>query len=218
MRIEPARVEEVRFLIPKGFESVEATIEHYARICYRSEAKTKDGSDEKLVKRLMKRGHHAMLEFCDAAVIFSCDRGMSHELVRHRLASFAQESTRYCDYHNDRFGGGITVIEQPTIKANDKAQEVWEKAMEHADSFYQQLRELGIPAQNARSVLPIGLRTKIAMKANIREWMHTLSLRCSEAAHEIIRSCALTVLVNLYAESPILFGDLHEKYLSQNAS
>lgn len=212
MRVEQAKVEEIRLLIPDGFETIEQAIEHYARICYRSEAKIKDGSDEKLVRRLIKRGHHAMLEFCDVAVIFSCDRGMSHELVRHRLASFAQESTRYCDYNNDRFGGEVTVIEQPTITENPDAQEVWTMAMEHMESFYKQLRKLGIPAQSARSVLPIGLRTKIVMKANVREWMHTLSLRCSEAAHEIIRGCALSVLHRLYLESPLIFGDLHEKY------
>lgn len=214
MRIEKERVEEIRLALPDGFDSIETAIEHYARICYRSEEKIKAGSDYRLVKRLFKSGHHAMLEFCDVAVIFSCDRGMSHELVRHRLSSFAQESTRYCDYNNDRFGGEITVIEQPTIKANKDAQEVWESAMEHSEAFYKQLRKLGIPAQNARSVLPIALRVRIAMKANIREWLHVLDLRCSESSHEILQSCAKVVLSYLNDECPILFGSLFKKYMS----
>lgn len=213
MRIEQAKVEEIRLLIPDGFETVEQAIEHYARICYRSEDKIREGSDETLVGSLLKRGHHAMLEFCDVAVIFSCDRGMSHELVRHRLASFAQESTRYCDYNNDRFGGEIAVIEQPTIKANSDAHEVWSSAMEHAEAFYKQLRKLGIQAQHARAVLPISLRTRIVMKANIREWLHMLDLRCAKAAHEIIRGCAKSVLAHLNCECPVLFGGLAEKHL-----
>jgi len=215
MKIAHAQVEEVRLILPTGFSTIDTVIEHYARICYRSQDRIKKGSDVKLVTHLVNRGHHAMLEFCDAAVIFSCDRGMSHEIVRHRLASFAQTSTRYCDHTGKRFGGEITVIEQPSIAADQGASSLWTLAMEHAEQFYKQLRVMGIPPEEARSVLPIGLQTQIAIKANIREWLHILELRCSSAAHPIIRRCARDVLKFLYWESPAIFGGLYKKYLGK---
>lgn len=213
MRVEKARVEEVRLSIPEGFGSVEEAIEHYGRICYRSEDRITKDSADKFVKMLYQRGHHAMLEFCDAAVIYVCDRGMTHEQVRHRLASFAQESTRYCNYSKDKFDAQITVIEQPEIEANPEAKDVWNCAMEHAESFYMRLLELGVHAQQARSVLPIGLRTKIAVKANLREWLTIFGLRCGSAAHPIIRECSKAVLKELGQRVPAIFEDSALRYL-----
>ena len=207
MKTEQAHVEEVRLSIPEGFASVEQAIEHYGRICYRSEDKITEDSADKFVRMLVKRKHHAMLEFCDAAVIYVCDRGMSHEQVRHRLVSYAQESTRYCNYAKNKFGGEITVIEQPAVESNSEAKAVWTDCMEYIEQAYLKLLEHGIPAQEARSVLPIGLRTKIAVKTNLREWMTIFGLRCTKQAHPIIRMCSSAVLWHLAEKVPSIFND-----------
>lgn len=207
MKTEQAHVEEVRLSIPEGFASVEQAIEHYGRICYRSEDKITEDSADKFVRMLVKRKHHAMLEFCDAAVIYVCDRGMSHEQVRHRLVSYAQESTRYCNYAKNKFGGEITVIEQPAVESNSEAKAVWTDCMEYIEQAYLKLLEHGIPAQEARSVLPIGLRTKIAVKTNLREWMTIFGLRCTKQAHPIIRLCSSAVLWQLAEKVPSIFND-----------
>lgn len=214
MKVEKARVEEVRLSIPEGFSSVEKALEHFGRVCYRSEDKITQDSAEKFVSMLYKRGHHAMLEFCDATVIYSCDRGMSHEQVRHRLASFAQESTRYCSYAKAKFDSQITVIEQPTIEKNDAAKEVWTQANQYVEEAYLNLLKLGVPPQSARSILPIGLKTKLVVKANLREWLTIFGLRCDTPAHEIIRACSKEVLRTLHQRVPSIFADSAEKFLS----
>jgi thymidylate synthase (FAD) len=218
MNIEQARVEEVRLSIPEGFGTVEQAIEHYGRICYRSEDKITEESASRFVKRLYDSGHHAMLEFCDAAVIYSCDRGMSHEHVRHRLASFAQESTRYVAYSKDKFGGEITVIEQPGIASAEGskgtvARQTFVDAMVNAETAYLKLIECGIKPQEARAVLPIGLKTKLAVKTNLREWLTIFNLRCDTPAHPIIRECTKAVLKVLCERAPSIFTDSARRFL-----
>lgn len=214
MKVEKARVEEVRLSIPEGFSSVEKAIEHYGRICYRSEDKVTPESAERFVSMLVKRKHHAMLEFCDATVIYSCDRGMSHEQVRHRLVTYAQESTRYCNYGKGKFGAQITVIEQPTIEKNPDAKLVWEETNAFIEKAYLALLEAGIPPQSARSILPIGLKTRIAVKTNLREWMTIFSLRCDTPAHEIIRECSTEVLRTLHQRVPSIFQASADQFLA----
>jgi thymidylate synthase (FAD) len=218
MKLEKARVEEVRLSVPEGFGTVEEAIEHYGRICYRSEDKITPDSASRFVERLYKSGHHAMLEFCDATVIYSCDRGMSHEHVRHRLISAAQESTRYCSYNKEKFDGEITVIIQPGIEAAKgspgvAARQIYEDAAKHAEFYYKKLLEFGIKPQEARAVLPIGLKTKLAIKANLREWLAIFSLRCDTPAHPIIRECTKEVLRVLRERVPSIFSDQGEKFL-----
>ncbi len=214
MKVEKARVEEVRLSIPEGFSSAEKALEHYGRVCYRSEDKITQDSADRFVKMLYDRGHHAMLEFVDATVIYSCDRGMSHEQVRHRLVSYAQESTRYCNYSRDKFDSQITVIEQPTLEKNYAAKEVWMQANRQIEEAYLKLLDLGIPPQSARSILPIGLKTRLVVKANLREWLTIFGLRCDTPAHEIIRACSKEVLFTLFQRVPSIFTESAEKYLA----
>ncbi len=182
-------------------------IEQIARTCYKSEEYTTQGSAEKLVEKLVGSGHHAMLEHASATVRFICSRGVSHELVRHRLASFAQESTRFCNYAKDRFNNQITVIEPAYVR--EKSSEIyvaWKAAMKTAESCYLWMLDHGVAPQQARGCLPIDLKTEVVVTANLREWMHIFKLRTSPAAHpEMVR--LMRPLANNFGWIlPVLFG------------
>ena len=137
--------------------------------------------------------------------------GNSHELVRHRLASYAQESTRFVDYSKEKYGG-LLVIVQPTIDMMSEAKDEWTDAMNDAERHYFRLRELGIKPQEARSVLPIGMKTEIVIGANLREWRHIFKLRCALNAHPIIRGIMRDVLMKFYNKIPSLYKDLVEEF------
>jgi len=189
-------------------------IEVAARTCYKSEDKITDGSAETLAQRLLNSGHEAMIEFEDVVVRFVCDRGVSHEIVRHRVASYAQESTRYCNYSKDKFGGHVTFIKPPFWqKCPDDSFDcakhaVLEVAALAAEKAYMDLIKLGATAQEARYVLPTGLKTEIVMKANVREWRHFFKLRTAMAAHPQMRELTIPLLQEFKERIPILFDDL----------
>ncbi|MEN6536487.1 MAG: FAD-dependent thymidylate synthase [Bryobacteraceae bacterium] len=176
-------------------------IERIARVCYKSEEKITDSSAGSLIRMLIERGHLAMIEHASASLHFICDRGVSHEIVRHRLASFAQESTRYCNYGKDKFGCEITVIKPPDID-ND----VFEAMASSAESDYMFLLKGGHAPQTARAVLPNCLKTEIVMTANFREWLHFLELRCSKAAHPQMREVAFMARDILRGVCPEVFS------------
>ncbi len=179
-------------------------IEQAARTCYKSESKISVGSDIKLTKSLIGRGHHAMLEFGDITVRFITNRGVTHELVRHRLCSFAQESTRYVRYDNNM----EFII---PVWWNDSTQEQRESFIhlcEVSEAGYLHLLAMGWQPQQAREILPNALKTEIVAKANIREWRHIFSLRCSKAAHPQIRHLMMGLLEHLKTEIPLVFDDI----------
>jgi len=180
-------------------------IELAGRICYQSEPKEED-SDIKFVRKMMKLGHDAMLEHAPSiSMRFVCDRGVTHEIVRHRLFSFAQESTRYCLYSNE-----ITVI-RPNFWNDNGHQYKWENwmlAMKTAEETYIQLIRLGASAQEARSVLPNSLKTEIIVTGNIREWRHFFKLRTAKAAHPQMRQVAKQAFELLELRIPVLLEDI----------
>lgn len=193
-------------------ESVLKQIELAGRTCYKSEDRITPDSAKKFVKRILDSGHHSVIEHINITVRFICDRGVTHELVRHRLASYSQESTRYANYSKDKFGNEITVI-KPFFWSKDSSEyREWLKAMENAEEAYMKLIELGASPEQARSVLPNSLKTEIVMTCNIREWRHVLNLRCSQAAHPQMREVMLPLLVEFHEKLPVLFDDLYEKY------
>lgn len=186
-------------------------IERIARVCYKSEDKiSPDGeSAKKLIKMLIDREHEAMLEHGSISVLFICDRGVSHEIVRHRMASFAQESTRYCNYSKDKFGNELTFIEPCFWDENSYQYEDWERAMYEAEQSYIELiRDQGASPQEARSVLPNSLKTELVMTANYREWRHFFDLRCSPSAHPQMRELAIPLLRDLSKRIPVIFDDM----------
>lgn len=185
-------------------------IEKIGRVCYKSEDKiTKDGeSAKKFVKMIIDRGHEAMIEHSSLSVKFIVDRGVSHELVRHRIASFAQESTRYCNYSKDKFGKEITVIEPCFFSPLSDSYTFWKHAMESAEAHYFSLLDKGATPQEARSVLPNSTKTEITITANYREWRNFFKLRTAKAAHPQMREVTIPLLEELKETLPIIFDDI----------
>lgn len=183
-------------------------IEKIGRVCYKSEDKITKESCYKFIKMLLDRGHEAMIEHSSLSVKFIVDRGISHELVRHRLCSFAQESTRYCNYSNDKFGNEITVIEPVSVLPNSISIHNWCDAMEVAERQYFKLLKDGVSPQIARSVLPNSLKTEVIMTANYREWRHFFKLRTEIAAHPQMRQITIPLLQELKTLIPIIFDDI----------
>jgi thymidylate synthase (FAD) len=184
------------------------TIEHAARTCYKSEGAIEDRSAEKIVSKLLKLKHGAMLEHVSITVKIVCDRGVSHEIVRHRIASYAQESTRYCNYSDEKFGSEITVIEPCFWDNPEKASErnTWSKAMYDAETSYFNLISKGATPQEARSVLPNSLKTEIVVTMNLREWLHFFELRAAKAAHPQMQEIAIPLQAEFARRWPVVFG------------
>ncbi len=183
-------------------------IEVAGRTCYKSEDKITEGSAEKFVRGIVKRGHHAVIEHGVLTVRFTCDRGVSHEIVRHRLASYCQESTRYCNYSKEGFGSEIAVIEPVGLHPGSEAYDVWKKACLRAELAYFDLLTIGCSPQDARSVLPNSLKTEVVMTANIREWRHFIKLRAARAAHPDMRVVATKLHELLRDAYPVFFEDI----------
>lgn len=191
-------------------DTPESFLERVGRTCYKSEDRITTGSARKFIEMLDKRGHKAMLEHCVASVKFVCDRGVSHGLVRHRICSFAQESTRYNSYNKDKFNNQISVIEPPFTK--EGSNRIWRETVQVIEDAYMRLTDNGEPPQLARAVLPISLKTEIWATANLREWQHIFNLRCAKAAHPQIRALMLEALEQFAVEIPPMFEPLWEKY------
>ena len=200
----------VEFITPLNGKVIMERLEECGRACYKSEDSITEGSAEKFLKGIISRGHEAVLEHCSFTVKFICDRGVSHEIVRHRLAAYCQESTRYCNYSKDKYNNEITVIEPCYLTQGTETYARWEKACIEAESAYFDLLNAGCSPQEARAVLPNSLKTELVMTADIREWRHFLRLRCSKAAHPQIREVATQLLEALQWDLPVLFGDIWE--------
>lgn len=195
-------------------------IEAVARTCYKSEDKITSDSYIGMIKGLIKRGHEAMLEHGSVTVKFVCDRGVSHELVRHRLASFAQESTRYCNYSQDKFGNELKFIwpcffgEYNEKNTAQKSAKAWQMAMLEAERRYFEMLGCGCTPQEARSVLPNSIKTEVVMTANFREWRHFFKLRAlreTGPAHPQMEELAVPLLYQMETRFPPVFQDLREK-------
>lgn len=200
-------------------------IEKAGRTCYKSEDKITEDSAEKFVTRIINSGHHSVIEHENLSVRFICDRGVTHEIVRHRLASYSQESTRYCNYK-----GGVTFIipswsnwtpgdytsdvvgeiyMEENLKSNWGPDLEWFNSVNQTEYAYLRLLSQGWSPQQARSVLPNSLKTEIIMTANLREWRHVLKLRCSKASHPQMRELMIPLRDELKTRIPVVFNDLH---------
>jgi thymidylate synthase (FAD) len=182
----------------------------------------------KFVKMLIDRGHHAMLEHGGTlSVLFMVPRGITHEIVRHRIASFAQESTRYCDYygrefefqHTLEFGNpdGVAFI-RPWYLGKGKAYDIWSRGAKESETAYLCLRSLGHKPEEARGALSIDLKAEIIMTANMREWRHFFSMRADEHAHPQARLVSCSLLRYLRRNIPVLFDDVGDPTADQSVS
>ena len=183
-------------------------LELCGRVCYKSEDKITDESAVKFISNIIKRGHESVLEHVSFSVRFICDRGVTHEMVRHRIASYSQESTRYCNYSKGQFNGEITVIEPCFLVPGTEGYDMWYKACLVAEHVYFKMLDWGCKPEEARSVLPNSLKTEVVMTANVREWRHFLKLRTSPAAHPQMREVANMLLMELNFLLPSLFDDI----------
>lgn len=186
-------------------------IELAGRVCYKSEDKITDGSAEKFVKAIIKRGHESVLEHEKITVRFVCDRGVTHEIVRHRIASYSQESSRYCNYSPDGKLGGITFIEPCFLEKGSYKYNVWKAAMDAAAYAYCSLLANGATPEEARSVLPNSLKTELVMTADLREWRNVMKLRIDKAAHPQMREVMHMLLDQFREKIPVIFDDIEEK-------
>lgn len=191
-------------------------IELCGRVCYKSEDKITENSAREFVKQIIKAGHESVLEHFSFSVRFITDRGISHEIVRHRLASYSQESTRYCNYSKDGFDSQITVI-KPSFLANDTdGYKIWERGCKQAEQAYFDMLNYGCTAQEARSVLPNSLKTELIMTANLREWRHFFNLRTVKAAHPDMRVLTIPLLKELKQLIPVVFDDIYEEEINND--
>jgi thymidylate synthase (FAD) len=214
MKIEMPSVE-LLWITPEA----EAQIEVAGRTCYKSEDKITEDSARAFAEKMRASGHHAMIEHAVASFRIVTDRGITHEIVRHRLASYAQESTRYCNYSGEKFGKECSFIEPPGL-SDDKtrvesgvwisSRQAWTDACTYAEQAYFDMLANGCSPQIARSVLPNCLKTEIVMMANFREWRHFIKLRGSAAAHPQIRPIAAAVWAEVMKHAPSVFEDLEE--------
>lgn len=183
-------------------------LERAGRTCYKSEDKINIGTATEFIQGILKDGHDSVIEHAIVTMRIVCDRGVSHELVRHRIASYSQESTRYCNYSKDKFSKSITVIEPCFWQDKPDMMEKWKSSMENAERHYFELVASGASPQEARSVLPNSLKTEIVVTMNLREWRHFCKLRTSKKSHPQMREVAIQALQLLSETIPVIFDDI----------
>lgn len=204
-------------IIPPSFEiltpidgaAMLKNLELCGRVCYKSEDRITEDSAEKFIRMILKSGHESVLEHEKITVKIICDRGVTHELVRHRIASYSQESTRYCNYTKDKFGSELTFIRPCFWQEDDEKYRLWKDSMQAIENAYLKLTELGAKPEEARSILPNSLKTEIAVTMNLREWRHYFRLRTSMRAHPQIREVSIPLLEEFKKRIPAVFDDMN---------
>lgn len=212
MKVISARAEIVNKI--DGQEVLKA-IEEVGRTCYKSEDLITDDSAERFIRSIIARGHESVIEHINITVRFICDRGISHEIVRHRVASYAQESSRYCNYSKEKFSGEITYIDLLGHMSNDEVLDMnlnmfreWVQACKDAERHYFKMLEYGATPEIARSVLNNSTKTELVATMNLREWRHFFKLRCDKAAHPQMREITIPLLKDFKKLVPIVFDDI----------
>lgn len=220
INIVQPKAEILKFTSPTGADCI-LNIEKIARVCYKSEDKITGNVDDAInfLKRTIFRNkenpHESVIEHEGATVRFTCDRGVSHEIVRHRIASFSQESTRYCNYSKDKYDNKLHIID-PTdafgwdYNTPEGAKKIiaWGRSMESAAKSYLDMIEMGCAPQEARDVLPNSLKTEIVVTMNMRGWRHFFKLRDDNAAHPQMRQLAGPLHEEFKKQIPFLFDDI----------
>jgi len=189
-------------------ESPENVIAHAGRVCYKSDARDRT---KEFVQRRIKEGHESIIEHSSITFeIEDISRACSHQLVRHRLASYSQESQRYVEMSNPRF------VIPKSIQENDNARRLFLDMMVDVMYTYEKLRELGILREDARFILPNAIATKIIVTMNYREMRHFFKVRCHKSAQWEIRELANEMLWHANKIAPSVFGDLYKEYYHED--
>lgn len=205
-------------LRPINREEILHDLEVIGRVAYKSEDKITEKSAASFIEMIVKRGHMSVIEHKSITVHVICDRGVSHEWVRHRLAAYTQESTRYCNYSKDKHDKQVTFIEPEFMWCNDQRrnsdeiglsmqkQDIWENTMQNIEDAYLAEIELGATPQAARSLLPNSLKTEFYVTMNLRAWHHFFVMRTAEGAHPQMREIAVPLLVEFQKALPEIYG------------
>ena len=192
---------------PPDGQEVLRHLELCGRVCYKSEGGIGEGSAERLVSHMLSRGHESPIEHFSVSVRIISDRGVSHEWVRHRIASYSQESTRYCNYSQAKFGNELTFIKPYFADEGAPLYEAWADAMREAEKAYFDMLNKGAKPEDARSVLPNSLKTEFICTMNLREWRHFFALRCAEAAHPAMRVISIPLREEFRKLIPVVFEE-----------
>lgn len=198
----------VEIMTPLDGAAILKHLELCIRNCYKSEDKIEPGSAEKMIRKIIELKHEAMLEHFSITVRLITDIGVYKDLTRHRIASFAIESTRYCNYSKGKFGSEITVMEPPELIPGTEAYDIWMKCMTDIETAYNTLAAQGYKTDVCRMVLPHSTKASVIMTANLREWRHILKLRTAKAAHPTVRRIMAKVLAEFQRQIPIIFDDI----------
>jgi thymidylate synthase (FAD) len=185
-------------------DAILQNLERYGRTAYKSEDKITSDSAKKFIAGIIKSGHESVIEHESLTVRFICDRGVTHEIVRHRLFSYTQESTRFCNYAKK----GVTFINPLFWDSHSVEFMLWMDVMICAEDNYNKLIAMGATPQQARSVLPNSLKTEIVCTSNLREWRHFFKLRTAKSAHPQFRELSVPLLKELKTKIPAIFDDI----------
>jgi thymidylate synthase (FAD) len=188
-------------------------IELYGRVCYKSEGGITENSAESFIRRVILSGHESVIEHEKITVKIICDRGVTHEIVRHRIASYSQESTRYCNYTKDKFGSELTFIKPCFWEEDTKEYKKWVETMEQVEKTYNELIAMGATPEESRSILPNSLKTELVVTMNLREWRHFFKLRVSPKAHPQMREISIPLLERFKTLLPPIFDDIESQII-----
>jgi thymidylate synthase (FAD) len=183
-------------------------IERAGRVCYKSEERITPDSAKAFIQNILKSGHESVIEHEKVSVRIICDRGVTHEIVRHRMASYSQESTRYCNYAKDKFGNELTFIKPCFWEEGSEEYHRWAQMMQKIEDTYNEMVAMGAKPQEARSILPNSLKTEIIVTMDLREWRHFFKLRTAERAHPQMREVAYMLLEEMKKRIDVVFDDI----------
>lgn len=195
-------------ILTNDTEGMLKRLELAGRICYKSEGLITENSAESFIRRIINSGHESVIEHEKITVKIICDRGVTHEIVRHRIASYSQESTRYCNYSKEKFGTELTFIKPVFWSEKSQEYNTWKAQMQLVEDCYLQLIQLGASPEQARSVLPNSLKTEIIVTMNLREWRHFFKLRTSKHAHPQMREISIPLFEKMREMLPAIFDDI----------
>lgn len=187
------------------YNRVMKNLERACRTCYRSEDKITDESYKTLLKNCINRGHESILEHEKITIRMVCDIGVYKDLTRHRHASFSIESTRYCNYGKDKFDNQIKFIRPVNIEEGTEMYKEWEQSCKTIEEHYKKMSELGATPDQMRMILPHSTAALVTMTANIREWKHILSLRCTKHTHPAVEQVMIPLLIHFKENMPEIF-------------
>jgi len=198
------QIELIAITQPVDGGTSETLLEHAGRVCYRS---SKQGEPGRFVQNRIREGHESIIEHASATFeISGLSRACSHQLVRHRLASYSQESQRYVEMADPEF------VVPPDVAADPAAREIWDRFMDNLAETYRQLRARGIRKEDARFILPNATATRIVVSMNYRSLRHFFAVRCDPAAQWEIRAVALEMLRLVHKRAPAVFQDLYDRF------